>query len=117
MNTQAQATKTIQGQPVLFAGVLCDVIHHRYQRSKQTALCLVVADHPDNEPHGHAPGMPFATATLAVPGAKLGSNEVVIKDYSENSGLLKALTDAGWVEPTGQFVQVGFVQAPIARLL
>ena len=61
-------------------------------------------------------GEPVATATINVPEEPLAENEVIIKDYSENDGMLAALLDAGVVEPTGRVCVSGMVQAPICTL-
>jgi hypothetical protein len=62
-------------------------------------------------------GQEVAVATVNVPDAHLGLNEVVIKDYSENDGMLAALEKAGIVRSTGRSVACGFVTAPICELL
>jgi hypothetical protein len=61
-------------------------------------------------------GDPIATATVNLPDVPAGPNEVFIKDYSENEGMLKALTDAGVIKPTGDSVRSGFVTVPRAEL-
>lgn len=62
-------------------------------------------------------GMPIAKATINVPGLLLADNQVVIKDYAENEGMLKALIDEGIVKSTGETVRVGHVNAPICEVL
>ncbi len=59
----------------------------------------------------------MATASLNVPAVELPDNHVVIKDYSENTGMLDALVKAGVVRSTGVRVNVGHVTAPVAELL
>lgn len=59
---------------------------------------------------------PVATATVNLPGVKLGPNQVAIKSYAENEGLLEALVAAGVVKPTGQTVRSGYVEVPICEL-
>jgi hypothetical protein len=61
-------------------------------------------------------GSPIATATVNLPDVALGSNQVAIKDYAENEGMLQALTEAGIVKPTGQLVASGYVEVPICEL-
>ncbi len=64
-------------------------------------------------------GEPVATATVNVEGVSetLPESEVLIKDYSENEGMLDALVEAGLVEDTGRRVRTGYVTVPVARLL
>lgn len=61
-------------------------------------------------------GMPFATATVCVEDDLLKENEVAIKDYSENAGILDTLIDAEIVEYPHAFIQSGFVKIPICKL-
>ena len=69
-----------------------------------TALLLNDADN----------GEPVARATVWVPG--LSDDEVAIKDYSENSGMLTALVDADIVTLPHRFVESGFVTIPVCKL-
>ena len=59
---------------------------------------------------------PVATATVNLPGVKLEPNQVLVKDWSENAGLLAALVAAGVVQPTGETVRSGFVEVPVCEL-
>jgi hypothetical protein len=61
-------------------------------------------------------GMPFATATVCVEDNLLKENEVAIKDYSENQGILDTLINAEIVEYPHAFIQSGFVKIPICKL-
>lgn len=92
---------------VEFAGYRCRVYKGRYADGGGVALWLVDA----------ADGEPVAHATVNVPELNLGADEVVIKDYSENAGMLEALVEAGIVAGTGRCVRLGFVLAPVCRLL
>ena len=56
---------------------------------------------------------PIATATVNVPDAILEDNEILIKDYSENTGMLNALVETGIVTDTGKRVETGFVTIPV----
>lgn len=61
-------------------------------------------------------GEPYATATVNVPDVLLLDNEVLVKDYSENEGMLDFLVRNNIVTPTQNGVQSGFVWLPIAIL-
>ncbi len=61
-------------------------------------------------------GERMAVATINMPDMPLLSNQVVIKDYSENEGMLKTLVDAGVIEPPFSACQTGFVLSPICHL-
>jgi hypothetical protein len=58
-------------------------------------------------------GSSIATATVNIPDAILDMDEVCIKDYSENTGMLACLVEAGIVTDTGKRIQSGFVTIPI----
>lgn len=68
----------------------------------QTAIQLI-----DNED-----GFPYAVATVAVD-CELKENEVAIKNYSENEGMLKNLVKNDIVEKPHRFTTSGFVTIPI----
>ncbi len=59
---------------------------------------------------------PVATATVNLPEEPLAADEVAIKTYSENEGMLESLLDAGIVEDTGRKAWAGRVQVPICRV-
>ncbi len=60
-------------------------------------------------------GEPVARCTISLPGVT-NKDEVAIKDYSENEGMLDTLMDAGVVKPPHRFVSSGFVMIPICNL-
>ena len=57
---------------------------------------------------------PWATATVQIGG--LGENEVAIKNYSENKGILEALVGLGVINPPHRRVASGFVMIDICRM-
>jgi hypothetical protein len=59
---------------------------------------------------------PYATATVNLPDVLLEPNEVLIKDYAENEGILQFLTDNNIVVPTNKGVNSGYVWIPVAIL-
>ena len=59
----------------------------------------------------------IARCTTNVASAQLAEGEVLIKDYSENEGMLAMLISAGVVKDTGRRVQSGWVQIPVCELL
>jgi hypothetical protein len=57
-----------------------------------------------------------ATATVNVPEAdsRLGIGAVIVKDYSENEGMMAALEEAGIAAETGKTVAIGYTpRAPV----
>jgi hypothetical protein len=78
-----------------------------YEHSGRIALDLIDAEN----------GEPVATCTVNIPDYDLPDGYVIIKDYSENEGMLDALMNAGIVgEPKG-WIQTGFVTVPVCKLL
>lgn len=62
-------------------------------------------------------GEPFATITVNLPDAPLlADGEVYVKDWAENEEVVKNLVESGWLVPTGDSVQSGFVSAKVMRL-
>lgn len=70
---------------VKFRGAECDVAFGEYENGR-TAIRLT-----EN-------GYPFATATMNDPYIWLEKDQVIIKNYSENEGIVDALVEAGVVE-------------------
>lgn len=61
-------------------------------------------------------GEPFITATVNIPDVELNSREVIIKNYSENEGVLGFLMDNNIVGPVKKEVNTGFVSCQIVDL-
>jgi hypothetical protein len=61
-------------------------------------------------------GYPYATASVNVDHVLLADDEVLIKDYSENEGMLDFLVKNNIVTPTPNGVQSGFVWLPVVIL-
>lgn len=59
-------------------------------------------------------GMPFAKATIWIEG--LANDEVAIKNYSENAGMLTFLLENGIVENPNRTINNGFVNIPVCKL-
>ena len=59
---------------------------------------------------------PIARATANVPGVSIAEDQVLIKDYSENEGVLQALSNAGLLSDTGRTVPSGDCLLHVAQL-
>ena len=84
----------------------CTVMLAHYS-NKRIALQL-------NDAHD---GEPVVTATVNIPEIPLKDDEVLIKDYSENEGMLELLIREGIVEKLNQIVFSGYVEIPKCKLL
>lgn len=58
-------------------------------------------------------GCPVMVATVNIPEVPLAENEVIIKNYSENEGVLEFLQENGIVGPVKRQVGTGFVSCPV----
>lgn len=86
----------------------CNVTITSYAAPKgRTAILL--ADAED--------GSPVATATLnPAPHIVLAANEVCIKDYSENAGMLESLIAWGIILAPHRFIESGYEMVPVCYL-
>ncbi len=92
---------------VHFAGHACVVQAERYASNGHTALSLYDA----------RTGEYVATGSVNIPDVPLAPNQVFIKNYSENAGMLKALEEAGIVRVSGVYVPTGIGSLPVCELL
>lgn len=58
--------------------------------------------------------LPFATCTVSL--KNLEKNEVAIKDYSENEGVLQLLITEGIIEKPHRYVNSDYVKIPVCLL-
>lgn len=91
---------------VNFGGFDCMVQKSNYLNGKTLLRLLDLNDY-----------FPIATATVNISEVELNENEILIKNHSENEGMLETLEKAGIVKDTGKSVRIGFVKIPIAELL
>ncbi|MBZ0144245.1 MAG: hypothetical protein K8F56_11735 [Rhodocyclaceae bacterium] len=93
--------------PLVFRGLPCSAELARYREAPgQVAIRLRSLED----------GEPVACATVVLPDFALEPGHVLIKDYSENTGMLAALLASGLVRDTGQRVRSGYVLLPICEL-
>ncbi len=91
---------------VQFKKWLC-LIEFREYMNGRTAIQLVHA----------VDGEPMLVATVNLPEDELESDEVFIKDWSENSGVYDVLVEAGVIKKFHGFVNLGGVNAYRCKLL
>ena len=90
---------------IFFGGYACELQLNRYTNGNK---CISLVDTRD--------GSAVATATVNLEGVELPANEVMIKDYSENKGMLRALRDSKVVENIVDVIQSGYVDIPVVTL-
>ena len=88
---------------VKFLGEVLTPVIGRYANG-QTSIQLVDED-----------GMPFMTASVAHD-INISDDEVIIKNYSENEGILDALIEEGIIHPPYTEIPVNFVTLYVAVL-
>ncbi|GEM_PF-1848714 len=59
-------------------------------------------------------GLPVATATVNT-AIDVGLDQIIVKAYGENEGLIEALVEAGVIEPAFEAVYIGHFHARCAR--
>lgn len=91
-------TKTVN-----FMGEALTIVMSRYANG-QNAIQLVDQD-----------GMPFMTASVAYD-VNIAIDCVIIKNYSENEGILEALIEAGIIDKPFMEIPTGFVTLYVAAL-
>ncbi len=92
---------------VTFLDYVCDVTFEAYQNNNRIVIELTIAED----------GEPMLTASVNLPNEQLGYNEVAIKNYSENEGILDILINAGIISNPTRFVDSGFANIPICEVL
>lgn len=84
-----------------------DVIIQR-KRYSNGRLALEIIDVED--------GCPVMVATVNIPEANLKPDEVIIKNYSENEGVLEFLIENGIVSEPVRHIPSGWVTFPIVKI-
>ena len=97
-------TRTVQ-----FKEWKCDIQLNTYMNNDRICIDLV------GSPGALDEGEPILTATVNVPECFLLEDEVLIKDYSENAGVLAKLVEAGVVVDMHRTFSTGYVEASVAR--
>lgn len=90
----------------------CNLVKARYENNR-IALVLENADYPE---HDDDPS-PIATATVNLPEYPLADDEVIIKDYSENKGMLQCLMNYKIIGPPVVIIHGPFVDFPVCKIL
>lgn len=90
---------------VEFGGSRCLVIKGEYTNHRP---CIRLID--------EATGEPVAMVTINAPEHTLSQDEVIVKDYSENRGVLTVLVKAGILTPTGRLVATGYEFSQVCKI-
>jgi hypothetical protein len=94
-------------QKVKFKDWDCIVAYAQYGNGR-TAIQLMAEDD----------GQPIAIASVNLPDEPMEADEIAIKDYSENEGMLDCLVEAKIVSHALRFVRISqWVTVPICHLM
>lgn len=91
---------------VIFNNEPCLVKKTTYADNQRMALALICEDKYKSL---------MTVATVNLPGYPLKDNEVAIKDYSENAGILQVLVEAGIISTPHDYTTSGCVLIPICK--
>ena len=86
----------------------CVIMVHTYSNGR-LALVLKDADPMSMEPD-------ITVATVNLPHEPMNPDEVAIKDYSENEGMLDVLMQADLIFIPNRYVPSGHVEIPVCKL-
>lgn len=102
---------------IKFKDWLCNIELHEYVNHR-TAILLVNANEVKEDNIKYPVGtLQIAVASVNLPNVLLDNDEVAIKDYSENEGILECLIDNKIVSEPIRFIHQGYVSIPICKLL
>ena len=103
---------------VQFKDWRCNVHLEKYVDNDSLAIVLRNADPiREDECHEEPDMADIAVATVNLSNIKLQADEVAIKDYSENEGMLKVLILANIVAMPHKFMKGGFAEFPVCKLI
>lgn len=94
---------------VTFRGWRCRVEKQQYHQGGVDRIGLLLKDIHTGEP--------VAVATVNIPEISLAPGEVIVKDYSENEGMLDTLVAAGVVSTPSRAVQLRYVTVYVCTCL
>lgn len=96
---------------VRFKDYICNIQLGKYQNN---ALAIKLVSAVTNLDKDLYEGEPIATATVNVDTISLTPDEVIIKSYSENEGMLEALQNEGYIG-AAKPVSIGHVNVYVAQ--
>lgn len=97
--------------PIHWKGERMRVEYGHYQINNSTSLRLISWD------EDMAMEVPYMTASVYAEGVSLEEDEIVVKDYAENEGVLKVLVDNNIVNKPHGKVPLGYVHGHICQLI
>lgn len=112
MNTES----TKNGTQFEFMDIDCVAVRELYRGTKATCLRILAADTQRNRTMGITVGESVCAASINLEYHKLEPDEVAIKNYSENQGLLPVLIAAQIVTLTNSRISSPYGLLPVVRI-
>lgn len=78
-------------------------------------LAIKLLSDEENADKGVYYGEPIAVATVNIPEIELNENEIIIKNHSENEGMLETLKQFGLITDTKRQISTGFVTVHVVE--
>jgi hypothetical protein len=113
MNTESTTRNGVQFS---FMDIDCVAVKECYRNSKATALRIIAANTENNRGMGISIGEPVATASINMEYYKFDNDEVAVKTYSENHGLLPILIGAKIVTLTDKRINSPYGLLPVVAI-
>lgn len=85
--------------------------HHKYGKGLTVSVHRAVYGNGQNCLRIFENGMPYMTASVSLVNENQADNEVFIKNWSENDGIMQDLMASGIIGPVMQYIPTGFVEA------
>lgn len=103
----------IKKEKISFKSWNCFLSIGYYSAGKRLMIQLLSDE--ENADKGVFYGEPIAVATVNLPDIQLKENEIIIKNYSENSGMLDVLKKSGFITDTKREITSGFVTVQVVE--
>lgn len=98
---------------VTFCRCVCETYWKSYEKNGSNALQLIVAE--DNQEEGVVAGDPMATASVCFD-YLVAEDELLVKDWDTNEGMVEALIAAGVIAVPHLEVQSAYAIAKLCKL-
>ena len=99
---------------IVFNGIKTFLVKDKYNDGK-TLLNLISSENIEKQ--NVSIGDLIIRITINIPSVILEKDEIIVNENNENRGILKILVKEKIVEPTVKFIETGFGQAQICKLI
>lgn len=97
-----------------FLGYPCSMQFDKYRNTGNIAIQLAIND-PEGALSDVFHGEPVCVATVNL--MQLPADRIAVKNWSENTGMVESLVEAGFIDPDPcDHIESGFVSVPVHKL-